>query len=57
MEGDALPESFWMSGSVTCTAFPGKEQDVHKHGGVREQGRGKAGRAQEPQRLKSAAAS
>lgn len=43
MEGDASPESFWMSGSVTCTAFPGKEQDVHKHGGVRDGGGGSRG--------------
>lgn len=36
LEGDASVESSRMSGSVMWTAFLGKEQDVHKHGGVKE---------------------
>lgn len=36
LEGDASAESSGMSGSVTWTVFPGKGQDVHKHGVVRE---------------------
>lgn len=35
LKDDASAESSGMSGSVTWTAFLGKEQDVHMHGGVR----------------------
>lgn len=52
LEGDALVESSGMRGSVTWKEFLGKEQDAHKHGGVRELEKQREG-AQEPQICKS----